>query len=54
MEIHPAVHGGAEQGSARVGRGQGMSLSKNVFQELLDEARAKENIFTHIDSAAIL
>ena len=37
MEIHPAVHGGAEQGSARVGRGQGMSLSKNVFQELLDE-----------------
>ena len=41
MEIHPAVQGGAEQGSARVGRGQGTSLPKNVFQTLLDEAGSR-------------
>ena len=35
MEIHPAVQGGAEQGSARVGRGQGESLPANVLSEIV-------------------
>ena len=47
MEIHPAVHGGAEQGSARVGRGQGTSLSKNVFQALLDEVGGRTRFSAH-------
>ena len=47
MEIHPAVHGGAEQGSARVGRGQGTSLSKNVFQALLDEIGGRTKFSAH-------
>ena len=92
MEIQPAVQGGAEQGSARVGRGQrGVRLTADDITRLdaavdrmaekgvrdalvylsrglamvvsvknrtvitaLDEASAKENIFTNIDSAAIL
>ena len=47
MEIQPAVQGGAEQGSARVGRGQGMSLSKNVFQALLDEVGGRTRFSAH-------
>lgn len=47
MEIHPAVHGGAEQGSARVGGGQGTSLSKNVFQNLPDEVGGRTRFSAH-------
>ena len=47
MEIHPAVQGGAEQGSARIGRGQGTSLPANVFQTLLDEAGSRTKFFAH-------
>ena len=47
MEIHPAVQGGAEQGSARVGRGQGASLPTNIFQELLDEAGSRTRFSSH-------
>ena len=47
MEIQPAVQGGAEQGSARVGRGQGTSLPTNVFQTLLDEAGSHTKFSSH-------
>ena len=47
MEIHPAVQGGAEQGSARVGRGQGASLPTNVFQTLLDEVGGRTKFSSH-------
>ena len=47
MEIQPAVQGGAEQGSARVGRGQGTSLPKNVFQEVLDAAGSRTKFSAH-------
>ena len=47
MEIRPAVQGGAEQGSARVGRGQGTSLPTNVFQMLLDEAGSRTKFSSH-------
>ena len=47
MEIRPARQGGAEQGSARVGRGQGTSLSMNVFQRLLDEAGGRTRFSSH-------
>jgi len=45
MEIHPAVQGGAEQGSARVGRGQGTSLPNHVFQEVLNAAGSRTRMF---------
>ena len=47
MEIHPAVQGGAEQGSVRVGRGQGASLPTNVFQTLLDEVGGRTKFSSH-------
>jgi len=47
MEIHPAVQGGAEQGSARVGRGQGTSLPNHVFQEVLDAAGSRTRFSSH-------
>ena len=47
MEIHPAVQGGAEQGSARVGRGQGTSLPNQVFQEVLDAAGSRTRFSSH-------
>lgn len=47
MEIHPAVQGGAEQGSARIGRGQGTSLPNHVFQTLLDEAGSRTRFSSH-------
>ena len=47
MEIQPAVQGGAEQGSARVGRGQGTSLPNHVFQEVLDAAGSRTRFSSH-------
>ena len=47
MELHPAVQGGAEQGSARVGRGQGTSLPNHVFQEVLDAAGSRTRFSSH-------
>lgn len=58
MEIHPAVKGGAEQGSALVYMSRGLAMVVRVKNCTVitahDEASAKENIFTNIDSAAIL
>ena len=47
MEIRPARQGGAEQGSARVGRGQGTSLPTEVFQRLLDETGGRTRFSSH-------
>jgi len=47
MEIHPAVQESAEQGSAVVGKGQGVSLPTNVFQSLLDAAGGRMRFSAH-------
>ena len=47
MEIHPAVQGGAEQGSARVGRGQGASLPMDTFQALLNQVESRTRFSAH-------
>ena len=47
MEIQPAVQGGAEQGSARVGRGQGASLPMDTFQALLNQVESRTRFSAH-------
>ena len=47
MKINPAVQGGAEQGSARVGRGQGASLPMDTFQALLNQVESRTRFSAH-------
>ena len=47
MKINPAVQGGAEQGSARVGRGQGASLPMDAFQALLNQVESRTRFSAH-------
>ena len=47
MKVNPAVQGGAEQGSARVGRGQGASLPMDTFQALLNQAESRTRFSAH-------
>ena len=58
MEIHPAVKGGAEQGSALVYMSRGLAMVVSVKNRTvitaLDDVTAADSIFTNIDSAAII
>ena len=47
MKVNPAVQGGAEQGSARVGRGQGASLPMDAFQALLNQVESRTRFSAH-------
>lgn len=47
MKVNPAVQGGAEQGSARVGRGQGASLPMDTFQALLNQVESRTRFSAH-------